>query len=107
MYNYNNGKDYYFLDKWSKIKKPNQIENWVWQLKRGIKLGKDRRLPVCSWDLDNLQWSGEVLQNSISISLCRQTERDLDDHATGPEVFKVILMKYRHLNASTIRKMDQ
>ena len=47
MFNYKNGKEYYLLDKWSEIKKPNQIENWVRQLKKGIKL-KDRRLPVRS-----------------------------------------------------------
>ena len=62
---------------------------------------------MCSWDLDNIQWSGEALQNSISNGLWRQIERDLDDHATGTEVFKAILMKYRHLNSSTIRKMEQ
>ena len=105
MFNYKNGKEYYLLEKWSEIKKPNQIENWVRQLKQGLKISQDKRLPVCSNDLENLGWSGEALQNSISNSLWRQIERDLDTHATGPEVFKAIPVSYTHLTLPTILRV--
>ena len=77
-------------------------------MRKGVKLSSSgSRCPVCQWDLENLQWSGKALQNSVTKSLRQLVEQNLPEHATGPEVFKAILTKWRHLSTSTIRAMEQ
>ena len=107
IFNYKTGVETYMFDKWSVVRKPKQVELWIRQLNRGLKLSKTSRCPICQWNLENLQWSGKALENSVSNALWRLVERDLPAHATGPEVFKAIIMKWKHLSTSTIRTMVQ
>ena len=99
------------LKKWSVISKPNLLELWVNQLKGGVKYcnsaGQTTKFAPCDFDIDNLNWSGQALRNSVTNALWRLVDKELPPHPTGPEVFKAILMKYRHINASTIRRMEQ
>ena len=48
------------------------------------------QLPVCSWDVDNLAWSGDMIKDSISFKLWRNIEGLLPGRS-GPEIFKAIV----------------
>ena len=56
--NYKTKKEYYLLRKQSIVDKPNLLELWVNQLKRGVKhrnsVGQTSKFAPCDFDMDNL-----------------------------------------------------
>jgi hypothetical protein len=105
IYNHASQSEIYLFEKWSVVSKDNVINNWVADLKKGIPLLSGKKAK-CSYDLDNLNWSSKALKNSVSPTLWESLSRSLKKDATGPEVFKSIIMKYKFLNASTIRTLE-
>ena len=81
----------YLFEKWSVVSKDNVINDWVADLKKGIPLLSGKK-PKCSYDLDNLNWPSKALKNSVSSTLWESLSRSLKKDATGPEVFKAIIM---------------
>ena len=106
LYNYKNNKEYYLFEKWTMVRNPDQIDCWTKQLKKGVKL-RGYCCPPCPCNLENLQWSGKALQNIVSDALWQLMERQVPEYATGPEVFKMIIMKWKHLSISTICTREQ
>ena len=93
------------LEKWAPVTKSLVIENWVRQLNRGGKYNPVDRHPVCDFDQENLALSAKALRNSVTNAMWQSIENDLPYRATGPEVFKDIIMKYRFINTYTIRTL--
>ena len=81
------------------------IENWIRQLRRGVKFNATHRHAPCDYDDENLTFSAKALRNSVTNEMWQSIENDLPQRLTGPEVFKAIVMKYRFINTSTIRTL--
>jgi hypothetical protein len=62
-------------------------------------------LPTCTFDGDNLAWSGTAILASISIDLWEAIEKDLGYDVTGPKVFDVVVRKQQQVNASLVRAL--
>ena len=82
----------YLFEKWNIPSKDNLINDWVIDLKKGIQLMAGRK-SKCYYDLDNLNWSGTALKNSVTATLWKSISSSLPKNATGPEVFKAIIDK--------------
>ena len=80
------------------------VADWVHDLNNGITTGSNN-YPACYYDLDNLTWSGRAISNSVTPALWKSIEKDLSIDASGPEIFSMLIMKQKFLNASTARKM--
>ena len=105
VYNYKNNKEYYLLEKWAPVTRPQVIENWIRQLRRRMKFNPVNRHPSCDYDIENLAFSAKALRNSVTHEMWQSIENDLQERATGPEVFKAIIMKYRFINTGTLRAL--
>ena len=82
----------YLFEKWNIPSKDNLINDWVIDFKKGIQLMAGRK-SKCYYDLDNLNWSGTALKNSVTATLWKSISSSLPKNATGPEVFKTIIDK--------------
>ena len=58
--------------------------------------------PVCQFDLENLDWSADMLKDSVSFKLWQDIVPLLSGE-TGPEVFMAIVTRVQYTSASTTR----
>lgn len=82
-----------------------EVREWVDQLKVGVLKDDGTRLSVCQFDLDNLDWSAQMLKNSITVRLWEEIESDLEYGATGPEIFVAIMSRFQHSSTSAARAL--
>ena len=99
----------YILQDWGEADKE-MVKEWVNELKEdGVEFmsstGTVSRSNVCTYDQDNLKWSGKALVNSISLELWNSIEKEVGYGATGPEVFIAILDKMQQVTDAAVRKM--
>ena len=98
------GKEVYLLEKlgicvsWG-------VMDWVKELKEGVLKADGSRHDICQYDIDNLQWSGKALLNSIDLDLWAEIEKELSYNASGPEVFASVIERMQQVNASTVRTL--
>lgn len=100
----------YLLVEWGQAS-PTLVRGWVNELRKGVgrrTIAQDgtvtmSRLGVCTYDQDNLKWSGKAIRNSITLQLWETMERALGLEATGPEVFAWIVNKLQQSSASSVR----
>ena len=60
---------------------------------------------MCTFDEDNLLWSGQVVLNYISLEIWESIKKRLPPYPSGPELFVAIIRKKDYLNDSSVRKM--
>ena len=95
------GAETYLLEKWGESKNEEMIETWVKNLREGLPTSAG----PCTFDEDNLIWSGKAVLNSISLDMWESIEKSLPPYPSGPEVFGAVIRKKQYLNASSVRKM--
>ena len=74
------------------------VDKWIKNLTvDGVPVTGKSNLPVCPYDLTNLEWSYDTILNSCSDALVLDLKRNLkDDQATGPALlFAVLQICYR------------
>jgi hypothetical protein len=94
----------YLLEDWGATSE-SKIFTWVTALKSGILNADGTSVPVCTFDEDNLAWSGSAILASIKIELWEAIEKDLGYDASGPEVFNAIVRKQQQVNSSSVRAL--
>ena len=98
----------YLLDDWGKAV-PEAVEDWVACVKTGVEVYSasddppQKTLPVCSYDLRNLEWSGKSILASVDLTLWEELEKELPYRPSGPEVFAAVVTKIQQVNASAVR----
>ena len=98
--------EHYLLDNWNSIPKED-ITNWVTDLNAsGVMESATQRLPVCPWDLENLEWSGDMLKDSVSIKLWQDIVSLLPGES-GPQIFMAIVTRVQYTSASTTRAFTE
>ena len=81
------------------------LKEWIESHKTtGVKKTDTTREDVCEWDVDNLEWSGDMIKNSVSFKLWRDIEGLLPG-TTGPEIFQAVCTRLQHTSASTCRTL--
>jgi hypothetical protein len=76
---------------------------WVTELQTGVSHTDGTTLPVCSYDLDNLKWSGRAVLNSITVALWDTLETQIGVDATGPEAYIAIINHLQQVSSGAIR----
>jgi hypothetical protein len=61
--------------------------------------------PVCHHDVDNLTFSGKVIERSIDLALWEMVEREMGTARSGPLMFLHIVRRLQQTNAPAIRNM--
>ena len=62
------GKEVYFLDQWG-LANQDLVETWVKSLKIGVTKKDGTINAPCTFDLENLEWSGKAILKSITLPL--------------------------------------
>ena len=82
-----------------------ELRTWIQDLTTdGVKTGEAGREAVCQWDVDNLEWSGDLIKNSVSFKLWREIE-GLKPGTTGPQLMKAALDRLQNTSTSTARSL--
>ncbi len=98
------------LESWDKAGDPDfDTDDWQDQLLVSGVLDPDllTRQRVCTFDRQNLTWSGKCLLNSISNKLCEDVMASLDPTPTGLEVLIEIITTKEKLDSSGIRHEER
>ena len=98
------GKEVYLLDQWG-LANQDLVETWVESLKTGVTKKDGTINTPCTFDLENLEWSGKAILKSITLPLWESIERDQGVETTGPEAFTAIINKQQQVNASSVRSL--
>jgi hypothetical protein len=61
--------------------------------------------PVCTFDIDNLNWSAAAILNSLTIEMWQRIEKGLPENASGPEVFMAVVAVQQQSNTASIRML--
>ena len=95
------GKEVYMLQEWGETEKQEVVEH-VKQLKKGT-----YNEPPCSFDIDNLRWSGKAIVASIGQDMWRTVEKEIltDDGVSGPHAFQIIIGHLQQTNSSSVRQL--
>ena len=90
------------FEQWGSVEK-SEVRKWVKDLREdGVVKSNTAREPVCQWDLNNLDWSGDMVMKSLSFKMWREIENKLAD-TSGPEIFKVALDRRQSTSTSVCR----
>ena len=82
-----------------------QLDHWISHLRvDGVLKANNTNEDVCYFDIDNLDWSGDMMKNSISWKLWRDIE-GLSPGMSGPEIFLAVCKRTQHTSASTCRAL--
>jgi len=97
----------YLLVDWGKATEAT-IQTWLHEVTIAGVLGNadaTDRHPVCTFDQDNLLWSGKAILNSVMTEFWETIEKDLGYDTSGPEAFACIIQKLQVVNASAVRAL--
>ena len=64
----------YILKDWGQYE-PSAIKTWVKDLRDGLPKD-DTKIDVCPYDIDNLEWSGKAIADSVSLKLWTTIEKE-------------------------------
>ena len=94
----------YLLTDWGQVTL-SEVKDWVRKMKRGGAPwpGKVTRFTVCDYDLDNLELSAQAFRNSIGSKLYTLLESEAADDCSGPEYFKMAMMKMTGTSSQAVR----
>ena len=82
-----------------------ELAVWIGHLRvDGVLNANNTNEAVCYFDIDNLDWSGDMMKNSISFKLWRDIEGLLPG-MSGPEIFLAVCKRTQHTSASTCRAL--
>jgi len=68
--------------------------------------GKSNKVQSCNYDEDNLELSAEGFRSSIGTKLYGLLEAESADDYSGPEYFKMAMMKVTGTSAQTLRLLS-
>ena len=93
----------YILKDWGQYE-PSVIKTWVKDLRKGLPKD-DTSIDACPYDIDNLEWSGKAIANSVSLKLWSTIEKEVGYDSSGPEVFSAIIEKMQSVSDAAVRMM--
>jgi len=97
----------YLLTDWGQVTL-NEVRDWVKKLKEGGAPwpGSQNKMQSCNYDVDNLELSAEAFRNSIGTKLYGLLEAESADDCSGPEYFKMAMMKVTGTSAQAVRLLS-
>ena len=98
-------QEHYLLEHWGICDYKDFINDWVDELKSGVRTASGV-MDVCKYDIQNLQWSGKYLLNSVSKKLKNILVMDLGSKPDGPVVFCRIVNKIQQMSANAMRYLE-
>lgn len=82
------------------------IDDWEKQLIISGVIQRDGSpVPPCTYDVQNLSWSGKFFLRSISVKLYADVTEEVGVIPSGPKVFRAIINKKQQLNSVNIRQL--
>jgi hypothetical protein len=105
MYGGQTDSETYLLANWGSAS-PAKIEAWVATLHAGVQKTNGTSSPPCDYDLDNLEWSGKAILNSVTLALWETFEKGLGIDASGPtEAFSTVVNKLQQVSSTAVRAL--
>jgi hypothetical protein len=79
---------------------PLDVSAWTKTLEAGV----EDHAP-CTYDMDNLMWSGKAIMNSLALDLWETIEKDIGVQAGGPIAYAAVVGKIQQVSASSVRSL--
>jgi hypothetical protein len=103
--NFDENLEWNMLDSWGICEYRTQVLNWVNSLHEGVYVNGTRQ-PVCPYDIQNLQWSGKMILNSITKTFRSLLVSDLGPTPDGPIILCKIVNKVQMMSTNAMRDLE-